>query len=933
MQLHLDTIRARAPRAHLSSAEIGPKAESLLALANAGLPVPEARFLDCAVYREHAARAGVDALLANALAEGAPLDPVLTREAIVVTPLLGNVAARLRRWYRDLGEGYLAVRSSANAEDLPFTSFAGQHGTYFVNSAEDLLDRVRDCWASLFSERAVCYRERNGVSHADVAMAVIVQRVVPAQAAGVAFTADPISGADTVLVEACLGIGEALVSGKVSPDRFVFSRPELRLVEVAVGDKRVRVVVDAATEDVAGGGAAAGHAASVAEEAVPEHLATVLAIDLHTARDVARLSLKAEAPLGAAVDVEWALADGELWLLQARPITTLPPLTAAPDVASETIVEVEALDVARAAAPRAVPSEPPTIWSNVNTGEILPDVASPITWSIIYGHADDIFGGMFGVFGLDIHVQDLVGLVGGRIYFNLTLLRETFAALPIDADRALGGMHDYVEAPPLETTPNRTQAVLAACRMLWALPPYVIGHTPRKAVRFAESLRAETDAALRELEATETAEEAYQLLDRLVSKFAEFSDSLAFMGVAMMGFGALTALTYKWLGDEHGALANRLVTGRGDVASAEAGHALWRLSAVAREHESVRAVLQAGGAWAEVRHRLVHLAGEGGHDGHGASRFLEAWDEFMAEHGHHCRGELEFYNARWAERPDYVLGIVHGYLESHPGKDPVAAHVARSAEADEAANECRRALRNPLKRYLFERALGWGRASARSRENIKSEAVRWLAAIRHALLVLGERLAERGSLREPEDIFFLTYEEIGEVVAGSADAPTGAPADAPAKRPSELRALIDVRRAEHDRLSKLSPPPMVIGEWDESEGAWSATPEAKTLRGISVSAGVARGPARVFLSADTDETVLPGEILVAPFTDPGWTPYFVPAAGIVMDMGGMLSHGSIIAREYGIPAVVNVGPATRIITTGQLIEVDGNTGRVRVLAG
>jgi phosphohistidine swiveling domain-containing protein len=902
LQLQLDTIRARAAGTHPGLTEIGPKAESLRALATAGLPVPEARFLDCAAYREHATRAGVQALLESATGEGTPLDPVLTREAIVATPLAGNVAAQLRRWYRELGEGYVAVRSSANAEDLPGASFAGQHGTYFVCTADDLLDRVRDCWASLFSERAVRYRERNGISHAVVAMAVIVQRLVPAQAAGVAFTADPLSGADTVLVEACLGIGEALVSGKVTPDRFAFARPQLRLVEAVAGDKRVRVVVDAV----------------VTEEPVPEHLATALAIDVRTARQIAWLALEAEALFGAPVDVEWAIAGDGLWLLQARPITTLPARPAAHDVASETAAAVAAPGLTA-----ATPFEAATIWSNVNTGEILPDVASPITWSIIYGHADDLFGGMFGVFGLDVDVRELVGLVGGRIYFNLSVLRETFAALPLDADRALGGMHDYVEVPPLERKPHRMQAARAVGRMLWTLPPYVIGHTPKRAVRFAKHLRTETDAALRELENTRTPEEAYRLLERLVSKFAEFSDSLAFMGVAMMGFGALTALTYKWLADEHGALANRLVTGRGDVASAEAGYSLWRLSALARKHESVREALQAEGAWTDVRHRLVHLAAEGPPDGLGASRLLEAWDAFMVEHGHHCRGELEFYNARWAERPGYVLGIVRGYLESDAGKDPVAAHATHSALADEAADECRKVLQNPLKRHLFERALRWGRASARSRENIKSEAVRWLASIRRALLVLGERLAEGGSLRGSDDIFFLTYEEIGAIVNGSADAP--------AERPSELRAVIDTRRAEYDRLSTLSPPPMVVGEWDESAAAWDVSSETTTLRGISVSAGVVRGPARVFRSADTDETVLRGEILVAPFTDPGWTPYFVPAAGIVMDMGGMLSHGSIIAREYGIPAVVNVGPATRIITTGQLIEVDGDTGEVRIL--
>jgi pyruvate,water dikinase len=230
-----------------------------------------------------------------------------------------------------------------------------------------------------------------------------------------------------------------------------------------------------------------------------------------------------------------------------------------------------------------------------------------------------------------------------------------------------------------------------------------------------------------------------------------------------------------------------------------------------------------------------------------------------------------------------------------------------------------------VKRAVFERTLRWGRASSRSRENVKSEAVRWLASIRRGLLVLGDRLAEQGAFDEPDDVFFLTHEEIKQAVAGSSIA--------------QLRAAVESRRDEYERWSKLNPPSVVVGEWDESAAADSGTGSApavasahgRVLRGISVSAGVVRGPARVFRSVDTDETVLAGEILVAPFTDPGWTPYFVPAAGIVMDMGGMLSHGSIIAREYGMPAVVNVGSATKHIVTGQIIEVDGDRGEVRLI--
>lgn len=296
----------------------------------------------------------------------------------------------------------------------------------------------------------------------------------------------------------------------------------------------------------------------------------------------------------------------------------------------------------------------------------------------------------------------------------------------------------------------------------------------------------------------------------------------------------------------------------------------------------------------------------------------------MSEYGHHRRGELEFANPTWAERPDYVLGIVRGYVASEAGEDPLRLYERRAAEAEEAAEEARRRP-GPLSRAAFERVLAWGRASASARENVKSEAVRWLSAIRRALVLVGERLAERGDLERADDVFYLTWEELAGVVAGEGDA--GRPSAA--SRSLRL-GLVAERSAERERLSRLRPPHVVVGTWDEVEER-SELPLARTITGIGVSSGVARGRARVFASVDSHDDVSPGEILVAPFTDPGWTPYFIPAAGIVMDLGGLLSHGSIIAREYGIPAVVNVGPASRTIETGQLLEVDGDAGVVRIL--
>ena len=861
-----------------TGAIIGPKAESLRRLAGAGLPVPEARFLDSDAYEEHARRAGLDAVLAAS--SSAPLDATRARAAIVSTPLDPTVAHLLCEWYAELGGGHLAVRSSSSAEDLPDASFAGQHGTYFVSDADELVDRVRDCWASLFSERVVRYRERQGIVHGDVAMAVIVQRLVLASAAGVVFTADPVSRVSgPIIVEACLGIGEALVSGKVSPDRFVFERDGLVLRETVLGDKRVRIAVD-------GDGA-------VSESAVPTEAAVAPSIDEATAREVARLALRAEELFGVPIDAEWARDGERLWLLQVRPITTLAPVGCPVAVA---------------------PTAASTIWSNINTGEILPDVATPMTWSIIHHHANEIVGGMIGALGARIDAQKVIGLVGGRFYFNLTLLRDAFAHLPgVDPDIALGGMHDYVELPPLEpVSMSRGARLLALTRAMVSMPGYIASHTPKKAVRFAARMRERSETAMHEIVAAPDATEAYRLVRSLNDDFSEFSDALAYMAVAMLGYGLLGTLTGRWLADRTGAIVTGLVAGQGGVASAEAGHAMWRLSTRARSAPSVSSAVLVGSGWADVRDRLEAAAGAGDA---AAESFLAAWGAFMAEHGHHRRGELEFANATWAEKPDYVLGIVRSYLVEDRESDPMAAYAARSVHAEAAAAKALAQLRGP-RRAFFERALGWGRASAGTRENIKSETVRWLVTLRHALLALGAKMVEADVLESADDVFFLEYGELPALMAGDR---------------SDWRSVVASRRAEHERLEKLTSPPVVVGDWDEASGPWTVDQRARTLKGISVSSGIARGPARVFLTVDTDEPVLPGEILVAPFTDPGWTPYFVPAAGIVMDMGGLLSHGSIIAREYGIPAVVNVGPATRIISTGDLVEVDGNNGVVRIL--
>jgi rifampicin phosphotransferase len=359
------------------------------------------------------------------------------------------------------------------------------------------------------------------------------------------------------------------------------------------------------------------------------------------------------------------------------------------------------------------------------------------------------------------------------------------------------------------------------------------------------------------------------------------------------------------------AVANTLLSGIGHMQSADAGLAMWDLAAWADTRPELREILLRDLPWAETRQALAGVGRPG-------REYLSRWDTFMAEHGHHARGEIDLMTPRWNEQPDYVLVMVRAYLAAAEQVDPPAVRRRRSHERDRLAANSRRSLRNPLTRVAFDFLLRQAQGAARMRENGKSEAVRRLAVLRWAALELGHRLADRGLLAAPEDVFFLTVDEIPPARAVPPDL--------------DARAVVLERRAQRERDLALDPPPVVVGRFDPTRAGTAPGPlQGLVFTGLAACSGIARGRARVIPDLASDAQVLPGEILVAPYTDPGWTPYFLPAAGIVVDMGGLLSHGSICAREYGIPAVVNVGPASKTIRTGQMVEVDGDRGVVRML--
>jgi pyruvate,water dikinase len=456
-------------------------------------------------------------------------------------------------------------------------------------------------------------------------------------------------------------------------------------------------------------------------------------------------------------------------------------------------------------------------------------------------------------------------------------------------------------------------------RLAVALPIFVLGflfYSPRRGKPVLASARRANDELARivpgllpdgKLLARIRASSALQILEMLgyPKTVKEFTFGFGYSAI-------LFGLCEQWFGPEGRNTANRLMAGVGDFEHAEVGYELWLLAERAASEPEIKTVLTGERTFTAFASRLEGCRG--------GRAFLDQWKAFMHRHGHHARGELELSTPRWSECPDFVLDMVRGCVEAiNAGHaSPIARQEALSEQRVALEKKCIGGIRNPLKRAFLRLVLYRGRKGGQFRDNIRSELIRQLAGLRQFLLELGRRLAARGRLANENDVFFLEFEE---VLNGSLW-----------DQGTDLRALVAGRQAACEQNLKLTPPPVVVGRFDPSVFVPEAVDHGtKVFHGLGVSAGVATGRARVILRADANERVQPGEILVAPFTDPGWTPYFVAAAGIVMDQGGMLSHGSIVAREYGIPAVVNVGLATQIIRTGQWLEVDADRGVVKVL--
>ena len=840
---------------------MGPKASNLSRMLAAGFPVPPGFCLTTHVFPEVLSKGGLEWV--------SQLEKAKKTEDI--TYLLHSTRSGLARfWFNpalryeiekhltNLGPGLVAVRSSATAEDLPDRSSAGQYESILDVKGFDACDEaIRQCWLSLWSDRAYAYRKANGIDHATARMAVIVQKMIVAEVSGIAFTADPVTGnRGHLIIEAAPGPGEAIVQGKVVPDRI--------LIDKKSGDIIHQVLACGRTQ------------CCLAKESILE---------------LSVLAAKVEALFGCPQDIEWSLDSGSIWLLQARPITALPDAKKADWEAHQ-------------------------IYSNVNAGEVMPDVVSPMTRSVIEDALVGLFTAFFRIMGLEMDPMALIGRVAGRFYFNVNTVIAMLISIPskrnpTELGKVFGGHTAEFEKVDLEGV---IPAYLPPVRFrwfkaLWGLICFVPSLGPgveRRAERKLDFIRRKFDAVRQSYRPDMSEDQLCSLYLGTIRDALNIGNLSPLMAVTLVYSSMMFHLCGKWLDDQNLAQANQLMAGVGGLEDAQSGFDLWDLAKRVADDPRLMEVVQSGQNFADLRRQM---------EGSDAGRdFLEAWNTFMVRHGHLCRGEIELANPRWSEQPDMVLGMLRSFLPDPGQTNPHKRKEVSALRREELFVDCRRRL-NPLKRWIFTWVVRKAQLGSRIRENVKNRFICAVAVIRQVLLELGERLASRGAIASVDDIFFVQKDELQDVVDGTID-------------PQEIAKRIRSRRGEYDFNRSLNPPPIVVGRFDPAKHVHvQPDPSTQHLNGLAVSAGVVSGSARVILHA-SDDFVRPGEILVAPFTDPGWTPYFVNAAGIVMDQGGLLSHGSIVAREFGIPCVVNVGPATQIIQTGRIIRVDGNTGTV-----
>ncbi|MGE6311032.1 MULTISPECIES: phosphoenolpyruvate synthase [Bacillus cereus group] len=785
------------------------------------------------------------------------------RETIMEVEIPFDVVEAVAHYLSRFGnEHAYAVRSSATAEDLPYASFAGQQDTYLnIIGKEAILQHVRKCWASLFTDRAVIYRMQNGFEHSQVSICVVVQRMVFPQASGILFTADPITCNRKVLsIDASFGLGEALVSGLVSADNYKVKEGEIAEKMIATKKLAIYAFKEGGTET---------KQINLAQQKI-QTLTEQQIVQL------AQIGRQIEAYFGCPQDIEWCLVNDTFYIVQSRPITTLYPIPEANDQENH-------------------------VYVSVGHQQMMTDPLKPLGMSLFqltsFGPRFQAGGRLF----VDV-AQRLASPASRELLLNTIgnsepLIKDALTTV-IERDNFIKLLPDDEKEKSL----GKSMPPASSQPQIESDPAIVM------------DLIKNSQASIEELKQNIQTKSGLDVLDFILEDIQQLKKILFHpqsMAVLMAGMNASSWINEKmeqWLGEKN--VADTLSQSVQNNITSEMGLALLDVADVIRPYPEVIAYLQ-------------HIEDDSFLDElvkfEGGDKAQDAIYAFLNKYGMRCSGEIDITKTRWSEKPTTIIPMILNNIrdfETGASKRKFEAGLQEALKKEEELLERLQHLPDGKQKIEeTKRMISNIRNFIGYREYPKYGMINRYFIYKQAILKEAEQLLQNNVIHEIEDIYYLTLEELHEVV-----------------RTNKLDyKVINNRKNEFKLYEKLTPPRVITSDGEIITGKYKRENlPAEAIVGLPVSSGVIEGRARVILNME-DANLEDGDILVTAFTDPGWTPLFVSIKGLVTEVGGLMTHGAVIAREYGLPAVVGVENATKLIKDGQRIRVHGTEGYIEIL--
>ncbi|HDR8449470.1 TPA: phosphoenolpyruvate synthase [Bacillus cereus] len=848
---------------------VGGKGLNLGELSNIqGIQVPEGFCVTTVGYEQAIGKNGAFQTLLNQLAmlkieERDRIDEISKqiREVIMAVEIPVDVVESVAHYLSHFGDEHAyAVRSSATAEDLPYASFAGQQDTYLnVIGKENILQHIKKCWASLFTDRAVIYRMQNGFDHNQVSICVVIQKMVFPEASGILFTADPITSNRKVLsIDASFGLGEALVSGLVSADNYKVKEDEI--VEKVIATKKLAIYgrKEGGTE----------------RKKIAPNQQKFQTLTEQQILQLARIGRQIEAYFGCPQDIEWCLVDDTIYIVQSRPITTLYPIPEVNDGENH-------------------------VYVSVGHQQMMTDPLKPLGMSLFQLTS---FGPRFQAGGrLFVDVAQRLASPASR-EFLLNTIGESEPLIK-DALMTVIERDNFIKLLPDDEKENSKRMPPAGSQPQIENDPAIV-----------TDLIKNSEASIEELKQNIQMKSGSDVLSFILEDIQQLKKILfdpQSMAVIMAGMNALSWINEKieqWLGEKNA--ADVLSQSVQHNITSEMGLALLDVADVIRPYPEVIAYLQ----HVEDDRFLDELI-----QFKGGEKVRDAIDAFLNKYGMRCSGEIDITKTRWSEQPATIIPMIlnhirdfeygaskrkfeEGLQEALKKEAELLERLQHLPDGEQKVEETKRMICN-LRNFI-----GY-------REYPKYGMIHRYFIYKQALLKEAEKLVQNNVLDEIEDIYYLTFEELHEVV-----------------RTNKLDyKIIHKQKNAYKLYEKLTPPRVITSDGEIITGKYKRENlPAEAIVGLPVSSGVVEGRARVILNME-DANLEDGDILVTAFTDPGWTPLFVSIKGLVTEVGGLMTHGAVIAREYGLPAVVGVENATKLIKDGQRIRVHGTEGYIEVL--